>query len=112
MRDSDSKKRAIRALYAAYVTVRDLLRRAYLLPVRLYRHVLSPLKPVPTCRFTPSCSRYAIDAVTEWGIVVGTLLTLWRLVRCNPFSAGGEDPVPKKNEVLSKLRSWKNDRAS
>lgn len=72
-----------------------LIREAFLLPVKAYRKYLSPLKPTPTCRFTPSCSQYAIDAVREWGIVLGTVLTLFRLVRCNPFSKGGDDPVPK-----------------
>ena len=72
-----------------------LIREAFLAPVKLYRKYLSPLKPTPTCRFTPSCSQYAIDAVREWGIVLGTVLTLFRIVRCNPFSKGGEDPVPK-----------------
>ncbi len=72
-----------------------LIREAFLAPVKLYRKYLSPLKLTPTCRFTPSCSQYAIDAVREWGIVLGTVLTLFRLVRCNPFSKGGDDPVPK-----------------
>lgn len=72
-----------------------LLREAFLAPVKLYRKYLSPLKPTPTCRFTPTCSQYAIDAVREWGIAAGTVLTLFRIVRCNPFSKGGEDPVPK-----------------
>ena len=71
-----------------------LIREAFLAPVKLYRKYLSPLKPTPTCRFTPSCSQYAIDAVREWGIVLGTVLTLFRLIRCNPFSKGGDDPVP------------------
>ena len=72
-----------------------LIREAFLAPVKLYRKYLSPLKPTPTCRFTPSCSQYAIDAVREWGIVLGTVLTLFRLVRCNPFSKGGDDTVPR-----------------
>lgn len=71
-----------------------LLREAFLLPVKLYRRYLSPLKITPSCRFTPSCSQYAIDAVREWGIAVGTVLALFRLIRCNPFSKGGYDPVP------------------
>lgn len=71
-----------------------LIREAFLLPVKAYRKYLSPLKSAPTCRFTPSCSQYAIDAVREWGIAAGTVLTLFRIVRCNPFSKGGEDPVP------------------
>lgn len=72
-----------------------LIREAFLAQVKLYRKYLSPLKPTPTCRFTPSCSQYAIDAVREWGIVLGTVLTLFRIVRCNPFSKGGDDPVPR-----------------
>lgn len=71
-----------------------IIREAFLLPVKAYRKYLSPLKSTPTCRFTPTCSQYAIDAVREWGIVAGTVLTLFRIVRCNPFSKGGEDPVP------------------
>ena len=71
-----------------------LIREAFLLPVKAYRKYLSPLKSAPTCRFTPTCSQYAIDAVREWGIAAGTVLTLFRIVRCNPFSKGGEDPVP------------------
>ena len=72
-----------------------LIREAFLLPVKAYRKYLSPLKSTPTCRFTPTCSQYAIDAVREWGIVAGTVLTLFRLIRCNPFSKGGDDPVPR-----------------
>ena len=71
-----------------------LIREAFLLPVKAYRKYLSPLKSAPTCRFTPTCSQYAIDAVREWRIAAGTVLTLVRIVRCNPFSKGGEDPVP------------------
>ncbi len=70
----------------------------WLLPVKIYRKWISPLKPTPSCRFTPTCSAYAIEAVKEWGILVGSVLALWRLVRCNPFSKGGEDPVPKRRK--------------
>lgn len=80
------------------------LRRVYLVPVWLYRKFISPLKPASSCRFTPTCSRYAVDAVMEWGIVVGTLMAVWRIMRCNPFSAGGEDPVPTRREVWDKFR--------
>ena len=83
-----------------------LIREAFLAPVKLYRKYLSPLKPTPTCRFTPSCSQYAIDAVREWGIVVGTVLTLFRIVRCNPFSKGGDDPVPKNPFKRRQQRSF------
>lgn len=66
-----------------------------LLPIRFYRRFISPLKP-PCCRFTPTCSQYAVDAVREWGILIGFALALWRVLRCNPFSRGGYDPVPKR----------------
>ncbi|MGM9652332.1 MAG: membrane protein insertion efficiency factor YidD [Eubacteriales bacterium] len=66
-----------------------------LLPIRFYRRFISPLKP-PCCRFTPTCSQYAVDAVREWGILIGFALSLWRVLRCNPFSRGGYDPVPKR----------------
>ena len=71
------------------------IRKTVLIPVKLYQRYVSPAKGVPTCRFTPTCSQYAVDAVMEWGIFVGVILALWRLVRCNPFSKGGRDEVPK-----------------
>lgn len=67
----------------------------FLLPVKAYRRFLSPLKGSSCCRFTPTCSQYALDALREWGIVCGTALALWRILRCNPFGGFGEDPVPK-----------------
>ena len=75
------------------------------LPVRLYRKFLSPLKPAGTCRFTPTCSRYFLDAVREWGILIGTLMGIWRVLRCNPFSKGGHDPVPERSAVLARLKA-------
>lgn len=65
-----------------------------LLPVVFYRRVLSPLKRTPTCRYLPTCSEYAIEAVRERGIVVGTALAVGRIARCNPLFHGGYDPVP------------------
>ncbi|MGM9684305.1 MAG: membrane protein insertion efficiency factor YidD [Eubacteriales bacterium] len=64
--------------------------------IRFYRKFISPLKRYPTCRFTPSCSAYALEAFMERGFFVGFGLTVWRILRCNPFCAGGYDPVPKK----------------
>jgi putative membrane protein insertion efficiency factor len=63
--------------------------------VRFYQKFISPLKP-PCCRFHPTCSAYAIEAFKEWGFIVGLALTAWRILRCNPFSKGGYDPVPKR----------------
>ncbi len=75
-----------------------LLCQAFLVPVYLYRKFLSPLKGVGSCRFTPTCSAYCMEAVMEWGILRGLGLTLWRLLRCNPFCKGGFDPVPKRRK--------------
>ena len=65
--------------------------------VKFYRKVISPLKR-PCCRFNPTCSQYAIEAFTEWGFIRGLGLTLWRIIRCNPFCRGGDDPVPKRKK--------------
>jgi len=64
--------------------------------IRLYQKFLSPLKGGPTCRFTPTCSAYAVEAFMKRGFFVGGFLTVWRIFRCNPFFAGGYDPVPPK----------------
>ena len=61
--------------------------------LRVYRRYISPLKP-PMCRFHPTCSQYAIEAIGVHGVLRGGLLATWRLLRCQPFSKGGYDPVP------------------
>ena len=63
--------------------------------IKIYRKFISPLKP-PTCRFTPTCSAYAIEAFKKRGFFAGLILTTYRLLRCNPFSRGGYDPVPER----------------
>ena len=63
------------------------------LPLRFYRRFLSPLKP-PMCRFSPTCSQYAIEAIERHGILRGTGYAVWRILRCHPFCRGGHDPVP------------------
>ncbi len=63
--------------------------------IELYRKNISPLK-IPCCRFTPTCSAYAIEAIQKRGAFVGTLLSIWRILRCNPLCKGGYDPVPEK----------------
>ncbi len=79
--------------------------------LRLYRKYVSPCKRSPTCRFSPTCSQYAIEALTEWGVVIGSCMSLWRLLRCNPFSKGGYDPVPKREDVFCKTGHHKKDRS-
>ena len=63
--------------------------------IELYRKNISPRK-IPCCRFTPTCSAYAIEARNKRGAFVGTLLSIWRILRCNPLCKGGYDPVPEK----------------
>ncbi|HLV12286.1 MAG TPA: membrane protein insertion efficiency factor YidD [Trueperaceae bacterium] len=72
------------------------LKDAVLAPVRLYRRYLSPLKPVPSCRFHPTCSEYALEAVETHGVLKGVALATWRVLRCHPFNPGGFDPVPPR----------------
>ncbi len=68
--------------------------RVVLAPVRFYRRFISPLKPAPSCRFHPTCSAYAIEAVERHGALKGAWLAVWRVLRCHPFNPGGYDPVP------------------
>ena len=63
--------------------------------LKFYQKFISPLKPV-SCRFTPTCSSYAIEAFRKRGFFVGFILTVWRILRCNPFCKGGYDPVPER----------------
>lgn len=67
-------------------------RVALLAPIRLYQRLLSPALP-RRCKYEPTCSRYAVQAVEKYGILRGLALAMWRLLRCNPWSDGGYDPV-------------------
>ena len=75
--------------------------------IRFYQRVISPLKSRPTCRFTPSCSAYAAEAFLKRGFFVGMILTVWRIFRCQPFCAGGYDPVPEHG--LKRVRMTRQD---
>ena len=63
--------------------------------IKFYRKFISPNKP-RCCRFTPTCSAYALEAFEKRGCLVGLVLTVWRILRCNPFGRAGYDPVPEK----------------
>ena len=63
-----------------------------ILPIRLYQRLISPAVP-RRCKYEPTCSVYAVDAIRTYGVLRGCVLAAWRLVRCNPFSHGGYDPV-------------------
>jgi putative membrane protein insertion efficiency factor len=73
------------------------MKRVLLAVIRFYRRFISPHLP-PMCRYYPTCSCYAIEAIETHGALKGGLLAAWRVLRCNPFSAGGYDPVPPKKE--------------
>jgi putative membrane protein insertion efficiency factor len=65
-------------------------------PIRFYQRFVSPAFP-RRCKYHPTCSHYAVQAIERYGILKGSALAAWRILRCNPFSHGGYDPVPPKN---------------
>ena len=71
----------------------DFLGWLLMLPIRFYRRFISPLTP-PSCRFVPTCSQYAIEAITKHGPFKGSWLALKRVLRCRPGGGSGYDPVP------------------
>ncbi len=62
--------------------------------IKFYRKYLSGLKRNSTCIYIPTCSQYGIEAIEKYGAIKGLILTIWRVLRCNPFAKGGYDPVP------------------
>jgi putative membrane protein insertion efficiency factor len=71
------------------------VKRLALMPISAYQRWISPLFP-RRCRYEPTCSAYAAQAVRRFGFLRGSVLAAWRLLRCNPFSHGGFDPVPER----------------
>jgi putative membrane protein insertion efficiency factor len=68
------------------------VRRIIIFFIRIYKRLISPILP-NSCRFYPTCSQYAIDAVEKYGAAKGTIKAAYRILRCNPFNRGGYDPV-------------------
>ncbi|MGA8264225.1 MAG: membrane protein insertion efficiency factor YidD [Ignavibacteriaceae bacterium] len=66
--------------------------RIFVFFIRIYQKIISPLFP-SSCRFYPTCSEYAVQAFTKYGVVRGFIKSAWRILRCNPFNKGGYDPV-------------------
>ena len=75
------------------------MKRAMLASLRFYKRRISPLLP-PACKYTPTCSEYAMQAVERYGAVYGGYLAARRLLRCHPFAKGGYDPVPERVDTL------------
>lgn len=74
--------------------MKNLAQSAALMFLRAYRWLISPMLP-PACRYVPSCSEYALEAVARYGALRGAGIAIWRVLRCHPFVAGGYDPVVK-----------------
>lgn len=72
----------------------NCLKKFLLFIIKVYRVYFSPLKRYTHCRYIPTCSQYAVEAIEKYGPFKGTFLALKRILRCNPFSKGGSDPVP------------------
>jgi putative membrane protein insertion efficiency factor len=72
-----------------------MLKKPFILMIRFYQKFISPIKP-PSCRFYPTCSHYAIEAINRFGALKGTWLTIVRILKCHPFHSGGIDHVPEK----------------
>lgn len=73
----------------------NFLRRILVLPIRIYKLLISPLLP-PACRYEPTCSVYAMQAILRFGLLAGSWLAIRRIVSCNPWGGHGYDPVPEK----------------
>lgn len=67
-----------------------------------YQRCISPYKGGACCKYTPTCSEYARQAIVTHGAIKGAMLAIWRIMRCNPFSKGGYDPVPEKKKKVGK----------
>lgn len=80
------------------------LRSIVVAPIRLYQTVISPLLP-RSCKYEPTCSHYAVDAVRTEGVLRGLVLAGWRILRCNPWSHGGYDPVSAQRVFRSRRPS-------
>ena len=73
--------------------IKKIFTQILLLPIYFYRSCISPMKP-PTCRFTPTCSEYALEAIKKHGPLKGSYLAFKRIMRCHPWGGQGYDPVP------------------
>jgi len=77
------------------LNVRNIARLPFLALIRLYQLTFSKMLPPDTCRYYPSCSHYGYQSIYKYGILRGGVMAIYRVLRCNPFSKGGYDPVPE-----------------
>lgn len=84
------------------MTIKNIFASFLCATVRLYQKTISPLLGAGKCRFYPTCSNYAIEAIKKHGAIKGCFLALKRILRCNPFCKGGYDPVPENTIINSK----------
>jgi len=78
--------------------MKGIIKRIVILPIRFYQLAISPLLG-QNCRFEPSCSNYAVQAIDEWGVIKGLWLALKRILKCHPWGGHGYDPVPGKGKA-------------
>ena len=83
------------ALNKTLKAIKTVLSWPFIMLIKFYQVCISPLKPA-CCRFTPTCSQYGLQAFRMHGPVKGLILTVWRILRCNPWGGSGYDPVPDK----------------
>jgi uncharacterized protein len=86
-------KKQLQVLGSRLQLITDMPRGVLLFALSLYKRVLSPLF-LPACRYVPTCSEYAAEAIEKHGAIRGSLMAVWRLLRCHPFAKRGFDPVP------------------
>ena len=75
------------------ILISNLFKHFFVNAIKMYQYLISPFFP-STCKFSPSCSKYGIDAINKYGALKGSFLTIKRILKCNPWSNGGYDPIP------------------
>jgi putative membrane protein insertion efficiency factor len=85
-----------------------MMARALIFLIQLYRNTVSPLR-LPTCRFSPTCSQYAVEALSEYGLFRGGWLAMVRLAKCGPWHRGGWDPIPERRGSRPESAAVDND---
>ncbi|WP_234969337.1 membrane protein insertion efficiency factor YidD [Bacillus massilinigeriensis] len=85
-----------------------MFKKGILKLIRFYQVAISPLKP-PSCRFYPTCSQYGLESVTRFGVFKGSLMTIIRILKCQPLHPGGHDPVPEKWPVRKRKGTEKEN---